>query len=74
MRAKHRNANGRVQLNVKLSLYLNNNPKSKILEGSTIVLHDINSYALEKTKKIALKFKEKNDVNYNILATTALHW
>ena len=33
--------------------------KSKILEGSTISLHDINSKTLENTKNIALKYKEK---------------
>ena len=44
--------------------------KSKILEGSTICLHDINSKALEKTTNIANKFKDKLDVNFNIEATT----
>tara|TARA_Y100000590_G_scaffold439840_1_gene564395 strand:- start:488 stop:1795 length:1308 start_codon:yes stop_codon:yes gene_type:complete len=44
--------------------------KSKILEGSTITLHDINAEALEKTKSIANNFKEKLNVNYNIEATT----
>ena len=44
--------------------------KSKILEGSTITLHDINAKALENTKKIALKFKDELKVNYNIEATT----
>ncbi len=44
--------------------------KSKILEGSTITLHDINSKALENTKNIAKKYKEKLKVNYNIEATT----
>ena len=44
--------------------------KSKILEGATITLHDINAKALEHTKKIALKFKDELKVNYNIEATT----
>ena len=44
--------------------------KSKILEGSTVTLHDINAQALENTKKIALEYKEKIKVNYNIEATT----
>ena len=38
--------------------------KSKILEGSTISLHDINSKTLENTKNIALKYKEKLGLNY----------
>ena len=44
--------------------------KSKILEGSIVTLHDINAQALENTKKIALEYKEKLKVNYNIEATT----
>ena len=44
--------------------------KSKVLEGSTIILHDINAKALEKTKNIANKFKDKLKVSYNIEATT----
>ncbi len=44
--------------------------KSKVLEGSTVTLHDINAKALENTKNIALKYKEKLKVNYNIEATT----
>ena len=44
--------------------------KSKILEGSTITLHDINPKALEKTKNIAIKFKEKLGLNFKIEATT----
>ena len=44
--------------------------KSKVLEGSTISLHDINAKALENTKNIALKYKEKLKVNFNIEATT----
>ena len=44
--------------------------KSKILEGSTITLHDINSKTLEKSKNIANKYKEKLGVNFTIEATT----
>jgi len=44
--------------------------KSKVLEGSTVTLHDINAKALENTKKIALEYKEKLKVNYNVEATT----
>ena len=45
--------------------------KSKVLEGSTIILHDINSKTLNKTKKIADEFKEKLNVDVNIEATTS---
>ena len=38
--------------------------KSKILEGSTLVLHDINAETLENTKNIALSYKEKLGVNF----------
>jgi len=41
--------------------------KSKILEGSTIVLHDINPEALDNTKKISEKYKEELGVKCNIL-------
>jgi len=44
--------------------------KSKILEGSTVTLHDINAKALENTKNIALKYIEKLKINYHIEATT----
>ena len=46
--------------------------KSKVLEGSTIVLHDINPDSLENTKKISEKYKEDLNVKCNILATTNL--
>ena len=45
--------------------------KSKILEGSTLVLHDINAKTLENTKNIALSYKEKLGVNFEIQATTS---
>ena len=44
--------------------------KSKVLEGSTITLHDINAKALDNTKNIALKYKEQLKINCNIEATT----
>ena len=44
--------------------------KSKILKESTIVLHDINPQTLNKTKKIAEKYKDKLNLNFNIQATT----
>ena len=44
--------------------------KSRCLHGSTVVLHDINSEALKKTKNIAEKFKEQLGININIEAST----
>ena len=44
--------------------------KSKFLEGSTIVLHDINPKTLINTEEIANKYKEKLGVNFSIVATT----
>ncbi len=44
--------------------------KSKSLEGSTIVLHDINPKALIKTAEIADKYKNKLKANFTIVATT----
>ncbi len=46
--------------------------KSKILEGSTITLHDINPEALKNSKDIADKYKNELNVNCNIEATTNL--
>ncbi len=40
--------------------------KSKVLEGSTITLHDINSNALEKPKSIAKKYRDKLKLNFRI--------
>ena len=45
--------------------------KSKTLEGSTIVLHDINPEALNNTLKIANDYKEKLGKNISIEATTS---
>ena len=44
--------------------------KSTVLEGSTIVLHDINYKNLLKTKEIAENYRDKLNYNYNIEATT----
>lgn len=44
--------------------------KSKQLNGSTIVLHDINPTTLAKTKEIADKYKGKLNADFNITATT----
>ena len=44
--------------------------KSKFLEGSTIVLHDINPKTLINTAEIANNYKEKLGVNFSIVATT----
>ena len=44
--------------------------KSKQLNGSTIVLHDINPTTLAKTKEIADKYKDKLSADLTITATT----
>ena len=44
--------------------------KSTVLEGSTIVLHDINSKNLSTTKEIAENYRDILNYNYNIKATT----
>ena len=41
---------------------------SKVLEGSTIMLHDINQKALKKTKSIAEEYRSKLDCNFTIEA------
>ena len=45
--------------------------KSKILSGSTLVLHDINPETLKNTYEIALSYKEKLGVDFNIESTTS---
>lgn len=40
--------------------------QSDILEGSTIVLHDINKHALKKIADAAEKFRAENDLNFVI--------
>ena len=44
--------------------------KSKILEGSTITLHDINPEALKNSKDIADKYKNELNVNCCLLYTS----
>ena len=44
--------------------------RSKSLEGSTVVLHDVNPKTLIKTAEIANKYKNKLNVNFTIVATT----
>ena len=45
--------------------------KSQYLEGSKIVLHDINANALKITQKIANSFKEKMKADFEIISTTS---
>ena len=45
--------------------------KSQFLEGSKIVLHDINANALKITQKIANSFKEKMKADFEIISTTS---
>ncbi|WP_304943803.1 family 4 glycosyl hydrolase [Vallitalea guaymasensis] len=45
--------------------------KSKALEGSTVVLYDINGEALGKVESIAREFLLKNNLPYSIIATTS---
>ena len=45
--------------------------KSNFLEGSTIILHDINAKALDNTFKIASKYKEKLGKEITIESTTS---
>ena len=44
--------------------------RSKSLEGSTVVLHDVNPKTLIKTEEIANRYKKKLNVNFAIIATT----
>lgn len=50
---------------------LGNILRSKVLEGSTIVLHDINAQALERTERVARKFVLERKLPYTVLATTS---
>jgi len=45
--------------------------KSKVLVGSTIVLHDINADALKNSETIAKNYKEQLNLNFKIEATTS---
>lgn len=44
--------------------------KSKILEGSDIVLHDIDPAALSRVEKTARSYLEEHDLNFSLTATT----
>ncbi len=50
---------------------LGNIMKSTVLEGSTIVLHDINAQALERTERVARGFMLQRNLPYTIIATTS---
>ena len=45
--------------------------KSKILKGSTIVLHDINKTSLKNSEEIAKKYLNKLNLNFKIESTTS---
>ena len=45
--------------------------KSKILQGSTIVLHDINKTSLKNSEEIAKKYLDKLNLNFKIESTTS---
>jgi len=45
--------------------------KSKILKGSTIVLHDINKASLKNSEEIAKKYLNKLNLNFKIESTTS---
>lgn len=45
--------------------------KSRPLEGSTIVLHDINRQALEKVERLARRHIEEHALRYSLIATTS---
>jgi alpha-galactosidase len=45
--------------------------KSKVLQGSTIVLHDINSTALQSVENVARRYMNEKSLNYELIATTS---
>ncbi len=45
--------------------------ESKPLEGSTIVLHDINSEALQRVERVARRHVQEHDLPYTLSATTS---
>lgn len=45
--------------------------KSKVLEGSTVVLHDINPQALSKVEGIARRYMDEHQLPYTLEATTS---
>ena len=46
--------------------------KCKALEGSTVVLHDINPEALEKVERMARQYVQEQGLPYTVTATTSL--
>lgn len=50
---------------------LGNVLKSRILEGSTVVLHDINAEALGKVERVARSYIDEKKLPYTLLATTS---
>ena len=49
---------------------LGNILKSKVLEGSTVVLHDINPAALERVERVARRYIHERKLPYTLVATT----
>lgn len=45
--------------------------KSKALEGSTVVLHDINQDALKSVEQVAKRYLDEKSLNYKLVATTS---
>jgi alpha-galactosidase len=45
--------------------------KSQALQGSTVVLHDINSEALKKVEGVARSYLEEHNLSYTLVATTS---
>ena len=45
--------------------------RSKVLEGSTIVLHDINQAALAKVERVVRRFMDERKLPYSLVATTS---
>jgi alpha-galactosidase/6-phospho-beta-glucosidase family protein len=50
---------------------LGNILRSKVLEGCTVVLHDINGAALEKVERVARRFIQERKLPYSLVATTS---
>ena len=45
--------------------------KSKVLEGSEIVLHDISKDALQSVEEVARRYMNDNSLNFKLIATTS---
>jgi alpha-galactosidase/6-phospho-beta-glucosidase family protein len=50
---------------------LGNILKSKVLEGTTIVLHDINAAALQRVERVARRYVNEARLPYTLVATTS---